>query len=175
MNSIKEKFTLFIAKKKYFSKKQSATKFNESISSATRFLVILPESSDETLAAVDVPSYFQINKKEVVLLGHKKILPIALEIRNFKSIPFSEEDLTRLGLPNQELTAKIKKENFDVVIDLSRGDNLLYSILANIPKSAIKIGFKKERSDEFYNLQVANNQNNAEISYRNFLNSIQMF
>lgn len=175
MNVIKQKIALIIAKRKFFSKNDEITNFTGKISSAEKFLVLLPDNSEDTLSSQDIPSYYKINKKQVTILGYKNVVPIILESHSFNSIAFSEEELTKFGLPNKELVDKIKSEEFDVVIDLNRRENFVFSVLTNIPKSAIKIGFKKEKSDVFYNFQVANNQNNAEISYRNFLNSIQMF
>lgn len=175
INAIKQKIALLIAKRKYFSKGDATTNFTGKVSSAQKFLVLLPDNSEDTLSAVDIPTYYKINKKEVTILGYKNVIPIALETHSFDSISFSEEELTKFGLPNKELVDKIKSKEFDVVIDLNRRENFIFSVLSNIPKSAVKIGYKKEKSDVFYNFQVANNQNNAEISYRNFLNSIQMF
>lgn len=175
MGSFKEKLALFAARKKYFSRDDSQVNFTSIISKAETYLIVLPDNAEDTLSASDIPKYFSVHKKKVTLVGHEKILPIALESSKYGTISFNDDSATKFGLPNKELIGNIKSKKYDVVLDLNRSQNLFISVLAGSSDSLVKIGFKKEKSDEFYNLQVANNQNNAEISYRNFLNSIQMF
>lgn len=175
MSSLKQKIALFIAKRKYFSKKSASQNFKGKITNSSKILIILPDNAEDILKSLDVPSYFKNHQKEVTLLTEQKLQHVAQEEHKFVIITFDEESITRLGLPDKELSSKLSKLEFDAILDLNRNVNMFYSILANIPKSSVIVGFKKENADDFYNLQIVNNQNNAEISYRNFLNSIQMF
>jgi hypothetical protein len=64
---------------------------------------------------------------------------------------------------------------FNVSIDLNRKDNLFHSYSVCVVKTRLKIGFVKNDSDKFYNLQIINHEDNPEISYENFLNCLKMF
>ncbi|KUG25345.1 hypothetical protein ASZ90_004835 [hydrocarbon metagenome] len=175
MNSLKQKFALFLAKKKYFSKKLPSQNFKGIISGALKVLIVLPDTAEDILKSMDIPAYFRINKKKVILLVHERLQHVAREEYSYDVIVFNDESKTKLGLPKKEFAKELSKMKFDAVLDLNRANNLFQGILANIPESKITAGFKKSKADELYNLQIANNQNNAEISYRNFLNSVQMF
>ena len=175
MGSFKNKFALFIAKRKYLGAKDFARNYTRSISNASKILVVLPNSAEDILKSLDIPAFFIDQKRQVMLLGDEKLKHVAREEHSFEIITYNEESFSKFGLPKKELVSKLKDMEFDVVLDLNREGNILLGILANIPKSQIIVGFKKKDADNLYNLQIANNQNNAEISYGNFLNSIQMF
>jgi len=64
---------------------------------------------------------------------------------------------------------------FDAVMDLNRKDELLYSYASNLVNAKLRIGFSKKGADKYYNLQIANNEAEAEKSYSNFLNCLKMF
>jgi len=175
MSSFKDTFALFVAKRKYFSKKDAIKNYAGSISNAAKVLIVLPTTAEDILKSLDIPAFFVDNKRKVILLGDEKLQHVAQEEHSFEIITYDEESFSKFGLPKKELVSKLKNLEFDVVLDLNRDNNLFLGILANIPKSGIIVGFKKNEADNFYNFQIGNNQNNAEISYGNFLNSIQMF
>lgn len=175
MSSFKEKFALFMAKRKYFSKKSVTQNFKGIITEAKTILIVLPNTAEDILKSMDIPAYFRLNEKKVTLLVHERLQHVAREEFPYDVIFFNDESKTKFGLPRKEFAKKLSNMKFDAVFDLCRGNNLFIGILANIPDSKITVGFKKPKADELYNLQIANNQNNAEISYRNFLNSVQMF
>ena len=175
ISKLKQKTRFFLAKRKYFDKKPGLKNFNGLITNSANVLVVMPDNAEDISNAIDIPTYFKKQKKEIILLIETRLQHVPQGERSFESIVFDELSLSKLGLPNAELAGKLSDKRYDLVVDLNRGEDSLSGILANIPKSGLIIGFKKPRADELYNLQIANNQNNAEISYRNFLNSIQMF
>lgn len=175
MGSLKEKFALFVAKRKYLRKKNEPRNYRNVIKDAVKILIVLPSSAEDILKSLDIPAYFIDAKRKVVLLSDEKLQHVAREEHSFEIITYNQESISKFGLPRKELVSKLANLEFDIVLDLTREDNLFKGVLANIPKSGMTVGFKKPKADYLYNLQIANNQNNAEISYRNFLNSIQMF
>lgn len=175
MSSLKNKLTLFIAKRKYFGNKSISQNFKGVITQAKTILIVLPQTAEDILKSMDIPAYFRLNEKKVILLVHDRLQHVAREEFPYDVIVFNDESKTKLGLPRKEFAKELSNMKFDAVFDLCRENNLFLGILANIPASKITVGFKKSKADDLYNLQIANNQNNAEISYRNFLNSVQMF
>jgi len=74
------------------------------------------------------------------------------------------------------LEEKLSSLFFNAVLDLNRKDNLFYSYISNIANAPIRVGFQKNDSDKFYNLQIMNNIiYTPEVSYKNFLNCLRMF
>lgn len=92
----------------------------------------------------------------------------------YASLIISDENKTKIGLPNKELVSKVKKHTFDLVLDLNRDNDIFSSAMGNIPLSGFRIGFVKKNADYFYNFQIPN-EINPEKSYRNLLNSLRMF
>jgi hypothetical protein len=90
-------------------------------------------------------------------------------------VDFSLEDLSRLKLPTARLKDKLSTLEFNTVLDLNRKESLFNSYSANLVKANLRVGFTKYNSDKYYNLQVANLEDNAQIVYKNFLNCLQMF
>lgn len=174
IKSIKNYIAFFVAKKKYLNKKSSPKNFKSLISNSSKILIVLPNNAEDILKALDIPAYFKKYNKEVTLITDEKFLHVAQEEFKFNTITYNEDSISKFGLPNRSLVEKISSLNIDVSLDLNREGNLFLGILANIPKPGLVAGFKKIKADNLYDLQIANHQNNAEISYRNFLNSIQM-
>jgi len=174
IKSIKNYIAFFIAKKKYLNKKSSPKNFKSLISNSSKILIVLPNNAEDILKALDIPAFFKKNNKEVILITNEKFQHIAQEEFQFKTITYNEESISKFGLPVRSLVEELLLLEVDIALDLNREESLFLGILANISKSDLVAGFKKIKADDLYDLQIANHQNNAEISYRNFLNSIQM-
>ncbi len=172
--NIKHKTAEFIVKKKYLRKQSSNINFNNFISSSSDFLIILPGPIEDFENSIEVVRYLSIHKKNVSVFlaeNREKNIP---EIPNLKKLFFNENELSKLGLPKNSLTERLKKDTYDIVIDLSRGDDLFSSTITNIPLSSYRVGFKKKNSDIYYNFQIPS-KINSENSYRFLLNSFEMF
>ena len=173
MNSLTKRLAFFFARRKFFRDKDAVVNFNKFITTSRRYLIILPERQIDIHSAVDVINHFLLNQKEVTILCRDSVNPNIPA--GVKKVTYTENDISRLNLPRKEFIHKLRSYVYDVIIDLNLEDNFFSSLLAKAADGKFVIGFKKENSDEFYNFQVANNQNNAEISYRNLLNSLSMF
>jgi hypothetical protein len=90
-------------------------------------------------------------------------------------IEYGVGDTNRLNLASKKLTDKIMQQHYHAVIDLNIKDNIFYSHLISMLDLQVKIGFKKNNSDNYYNIQVNNVESNPEKSYKNLVNCLQMF
>ncbi|MCX7874729.1 MAG: hypothetical protein N2321_01035, partial [Melioribacteraceae bacterium] len=70
---------------------------------------------------------------------------------------------------------KLSQLNFDVVIDFNRVEDVFTSAISNIVGSKIKIGFKKNNSEKYYNFLIENKSNDIKMNYLNLLNTLKMF
>jgi len=170
----KHKTAEFIVRKKYLRKQTFNINFKNFISSSSDILIILPDPIEDFENSIEVVRYLSIHKKNVSVFlseSRKKNIP---KIPNVKKLFFNEKEISKLGLPKNRLTEKLKKDTYDIVIDLNLGDDLFSSAIANIPLSSYRVGFKKKDSDIYYNFQIPG-KINSENSYRFLLNSFEMF
>jgi len=138
-------------------------------------LVILPlDTTVLSMEVVELIRFIAIHKKKLFLIHRSVIQQFLPRDFEFSSLVVGENDKTKLGLPNKDLSHRIRKHGFDLVIDLNTNSNIFASAIANIPISNFRIGFVKEKSDLFYNYQISN-EINSEKSHRNLLNSLRMF
>ena len=148
--------------------------FSEAFNKSRSILVLMPEDEDDFKCSIDVLSFLEELKKEIVILTNDfrvSILPF-----NFrgKSIGYEIKDINRLKLPSRAMISKIDKKKFDAVIDLNRTEQLYYSYITIIADADLRVGFTKKFADKMYNLQVLNDETNAKISYKNLLNCLKM-
>ena len=64
---------------------------------------------------------------------------------------------------------------FNAILDLNRKENIFCSIVSNLVNAPVKAGFQKNNADKYYNLQIVNKEENPELSYKNYLNCLEMF
>lgn len=174
-NNLKTKLAHFIIKRKYLKKKQGLITFNGFVQTSKKYLVLMPEKESDFFSSMDIISYFRINQKKVTIFLPAKRRNLIPKKEKYEFILYDEEDLSKLGLPNSQYSKILRNNVFDVAVDLNRDTHLLCSAVTNMVGAKYRLGFTKENSDKYYNLQLVNNKINSEISYRNLLNSLQMF
>jgi hypothetical protein len=172
---IKLQLAHIVLNKKYAKKNHSHVEYNKVISDATDILMIMPSNDQDFYHSLDLIKYFQIHKKNVTLFLPEHKYNLIPEKEKYKYISFHEEQLTRLKLPGKSLINRLRFKDFDVVVDLNKDENVLFSAITNIVNSNLRVGFNKTRSESYYNLQATNSEMNPELIYRNFLKFLQMF
>lgn len=171
---LKFKFASYLAQKRYVKKKPAQIHFN-GVMGNTNFLVLMPENDVDFINSFDLPKFLSIHRKFVTVVVAEYKFSSLVGRQNYKVHTFGLTEVTRLSLPTDSLIQKIDDAKYDVVIDMNRTVNIFFSALSNAVKSKIKVGFKKEDSDKFYNFQVVNNSVSPEVSYKNMIESIKMF
>jgi len=174
-NNLKTKLAHFAIKRKYLKKESGLITFNDFIQSTNKYLVLMPERESDFFGCFDIISYFRINQKKVTIFLSAKRRNLIPKLNKYEFILYDEGDISKLGLPNAQYAKILRNNVFDVAVDLNRETNLLCSAVTNMVGAKYRLGFTKENSDKYYNLQLVNNKINSEISYRNLLNSLQMF
>ncbi|MGE5411198.1 MAG: DUF6913 domain-containing protein, partial [Clostridiales bacterium] len=90
-------------------------------------------------------------------------------------ISVDKESFSKFGLPSEKIKDSLRSKHYNIVIDLNIQEDLFSSSLVSFSQASYRIGFNKSHSENFYNLIIRNNERISEISYRNLLNSLQMF
>ena len=120
-------------------------------------------------------NFLEQTKKNAFIFTHDfRVSLIPLKYRPHV-IEYNVGDTNRLNLASKKLTDKLMQQQYHAVIDLNIKDNIFYSHLISILDLQVKIGFKKNNSDNYYNIQVNNVESNPEKSYKNLVNCLQMF
>lgn len=173
--NLRLKLARIIIRQKYLRKNVDPIMFNNVISRAQDFFIIMPDSDTDFYLSMDLLKYLLIHRKSVTLFLPEHKYSLIPEKDKYKYIPFNQLQKTKLFLPNQVLKDKLKTKTFDVVIDLNRQESVFFSAVVNIVQSKLRIGFDKANSSPYYNFQFAETQNNPEVTFRNLLNFLQMF
>ena len=173
LDKLKYKIAEFIALRNLKGFDEPEKDFNKFFSESRKILLILPIVQDDVNNCLDFFHFLVNNHKKVKLL---RIAAVKIsDLNTTDIINLKETDYNKLNLPNKEFITNLRKEDFDITIDLGRENNLIAGYLTKQSNTKYKIGFKKENSDIYYNFQVSDSSINSQISYRNLLNSLLMF
>ena len=149
--------------------------FTDFFNKAFTFFIAMPEDDKDFTYSLTVLNFLaDYNKSVVVMTKDFKVSLLPQKYRG-RAVDYSIRDISTLKLPSKKLADKLSEMQFNVCIDLNRKENLFYSYSSNLVQAPLKIGFAKPDSDKFYNLQIFNDEENPEVSYRNLLNCLKMF
>lgn len=174
-----EKLKLWLAyliiKKKYWKSSNHLVNFNGKISQSIDFLFIMPGNEHDFRNSLELVRYFLIHNKNITLILPEHRVNLIQEKEKYKFITYNMLDFSKLKLPVKTLIDKIRKQDYDVTIDLNYRENPFYIALTVLSKAGIKVGFSNEKTDLYLGLQFFHSSTNVEAVYRNFLNFLRMF
>lgn len=172
---LRRKYAHFIIKRKFLRKSNEPIDFKKAISSAKDVLVILPSVEADFTSSLEIVKYLQIHQKDVTLLiselKHEAIQPN----QNAKFLSFHPTQISWFFLPDKKLLARLTGRQFDAVLDLNRQEDTFFSCIANAVNSRIRVGFRKNRSSNYYNLLYESKQSEPAAAYSKFLEHLSMF
>jgi len=173
---IKDKIAQSMINWKLKEKPKERQTFTGFLKKSFNFLILLPEDEHDFNNSFNILKYLDDNRKVMwILTNDFRVSLVPIKYRHHV-IEITLEDINKFKLPNKKLEEKLSSLFFNAVLDLNRKDNLFYSYISNIANAPIRVGFQKNDSDKFYNLQIMNNIiYTPEVSYKNFLNCLRMF
>lgn len=172
---IKTSIARFILLKKLKRKNDYTISFKNFLIKSESVLVVMPVSDTDMIFTFDILQHLVNRGKKISVYIDEARKNKAHDLNRYEVLTFGENDLNSYNMPAKDFTEKLKSAKYDIVIDLNRDENLLMCAVTNYVDARYRIGFEKENADEYYNMQVPKSKNNAEISYRNLLNSLKMF
>ena len=156
-------------------KKNEQIIFNKFFTNADDYFIILPEDDESFKYSFVIIKYLFEHKKNITLFVVDYRKSLILDSAKYHVVTFENENKNIVNLPKQELLEKIEQNQYDLLIDLNRNYNIFYSAITISVKAKYRVGFTKEYADLYYNFLIANDERNSELSYKNLLNSLQMF
>lgn len=164
-----------IARKKFLKPINTPINFNQEIKISKNYFLILPQTEEEIFYSLIIADYLLTKDKNIAFFLPYQFRHTVGKYENATVISFHEQSKTKLFLPNKNFRNKLSEMHFDIVIDFNRDEDIFMSSLANIVNSIIRIGFKKNNSELYYNLLVENTSNDPKTCFNNLLNAIKMF
>jgi len=175
IEKIKLRISHYLIHKNYLRKRNEPFSFNKIISNATDFLIIMPSEENDFYHSLELIKYILIHKKNISLFLPEYRYSLLPEKEKFKIISYHEKQKTRFNLPEKSLGNRLRAKEFDIVIDLNKKEDVFFSAVSNLVTAKLRMSFVKERSEDYYDLQIANSIENSEQIYRQFLSYLQMF
>jgi len=84
----------------------------------------------------------------------------------------SQKELNILKLPNQTVIHKLKKPNYEIVIDLNVPFDPVCAFIAVLSEATYRVKFAKE-DQQYFNLQCSPSQNNHRFFYQPLLDYVK--
>lgn len=172
---VKEKLAGLIVGGKVKSEHYTTRSFRDFFKKSFTFLVLMPDNDNDFHHAIEVLKGLSLNKKHATVFTQEfraNLVPVKYRPH---VVEYTDRDISRLYIPSKKLMEKLNPLRFNAVLDLNRKENIFCSIVTSLVDAPIKMGFQKGSSDKYYNLQIINKEENPEISYKNFLNCLEMF
>lgn len=172
---VKEKLTGLFISKKYKSEEYIARSFRDFFKKSFTFLVLMPDNDTDFHYAIEVLKTLSMNKKHATVFTQEfRANLVPLKYRP-QVIEYTSRDIGRFSIPRKKLMERLTSMRFNAILDLNREENLFCSMVTSMVKAPVKTGFQKNNADKYYNLQIINKEENSELSYKNYLNCLEMF
>ena len=175
LDLIKDKIAQTVVDWKLKDKKNKEQTFTDFFKHAFKFLILMPQNDADFAHSVQVLYFLEDNKKHASALTYDfRVSLMPLRFRS-RVIEHTLTDVNVLKLPSNQIISKLNGMMFQVVLDLNRKENLFYSYISSVVEVPIRVGFVKPNSDLYYNVQIKDDEAEAEISYKNFLECLKIF
>ena len=172
---VKEKLAGLIVGKKSRSEYYTTRSFRDFFKKSFTFLVLMPDNDTDFHYAIEVLKGLSLNKKHATVFTQEfraNLVPVKYRPQ---VVEYTDKDISRIYIPSKKLMEKINSLRFNAILDLNRKENIFCSVVSSMINAPIKVGFKKSNADKYYNLQISNKEENPELSYKNYLNCLEMF
>jgi hypothetical protein len=148
--------------------------FTQAFQRARYIVVIMPRKKEQFLIAYEmlknIPGKFNIT---VIAMAEYRNY---FTVKKYRYVEVGEDDISIFGLPKKNFVKKIALFRYDIAIDMSFDFDIFNAWLCQKINSGIKIGFKKENADLFYNFQLAiGKDTDIKSAYIGMIGSLSIF
>ena len=146
--TLKEKLMLATKYRKYADHSDHSNKFNG------ESLVVLPDND----IAFKMAQLFTVKAQvKVYYLLKDSISSFYSDEIIQNSIQYTYNDMNSLGLPRDIFINKIRKYNFENIIDLNKNFSRFGAFLCLLSNSKVRMGFNYDNSKKYYNVILDSN------------------
>lgn len=175
IDTLKKKIAEIIVKRAQKLKSAPFRSLSHFYGKSFNILVLMPEDETEFHSSLQVLKFMDETKKNSFIFTHDYRVSLIPAKYRPHVIEHSIGDTNQLNLASHKLIEKLNQQTYQAIIDLNIKDNIFFSHIITHIDSQIKIGFKKNHSDIYYNIQINALDVKPEISYKNLVNCLHMF
>lgn len=174
LRKLAQSLILTLAKLKSEMKGKKIVNFTKSFQRARYIVVVMPRKFEQFLVAYEmlknIPSKYSVTV----------IAPSAFKeyftIKRYNYIEIADEDVSFFGLPKKNFIKKLALFRYDVAIDMSFDFDIFNAWLCQGLNAGVKIGFKRDNADLFYNFQLAiSEKTDLKSAYSGIIASLSIF
>lgn len=174
MKTLLQKLIIAFAKLKSGVRGRKIVNFTQAFQRARYIAIIMPREEKQFLTAYemlkDIPGKYNIT---VIALSKFKEY---FTTKRYRFIEVTEDNVSVFGLPKSNFVKKLALFRYDIVIDMSFDFDIFNAWLCQDLNSGIKIGFKRDNADLFYNFQLAIGKNtDLKSAYSGMIGSLSIF
>jgi len=134
---------------------------------------VLPEKKEDFENSLLILNHLIELKKKITILVYSPHLHLIKQSYLIQVIEYFPKDKVLEEIPKGFLLNRLKNFEFDLAIDLDRGNDLFSTICISFIKSEHKIGLSKPHSGKFFNIQFVSDKNDSYNTYSNLKNCLQ--
>lgn len=169
-----QKIIIAFAKLRSGVKRRKIVNFTQAFQRARYIAIIMPRKTEQFLIAYEmlknIPSRYNIT---VIATSDFKEY---FTIKRYRYIEVGQDNISILGLPKKNFVKKLVLFRYDIAIDMSFEFDLFNAWLCQELNAGIKIGFKRDNADLFYNFQLALSGNiDLKSAYSGIINTLSIF
>lgn len=148
--------------------------FTQVFQRARYIAIVMPRELEQFLVAYEMLK--NIPGKYNVTIIASSAFKEYFTVKRYNYIEVSNYNVSFLGLPKKNLIKKLSLFNYDVAIDMSFDFDLFNAWLCQGLNARVKIGFKRDDSDLFYNFQLAvSEKTDLKSAYSGIIASLSIF
>lgn len=174
MRTLLQNLIIAFAKLRSGVRGRKIVNFTQAFQRARYIAIIMPREKEQFLTAYemlkDIPG-----KYNITIIATSKFKEY-FTAKKYRFVEVSEDNISILGLPKSNFVKKLSLFRYDIVIDMSFDFDLFNAWLCQGLNSGIKIGFKRDNADLFYNFQLAIGKNtDLRSAYSGMIGSLSIF
>jgi len=174
IKSLTQSIILAFAKLRSGIKGRKIVNFTQAFQRARYIVVIMPRKVEQFLVAYEmlrnIPGKYNIT---VIATSDFKEY---FTIKRYRYVEITKDDISIFGLPKKSLIRKLALFRYDVAIDMSFDFDLFNAWLCQELNAGIKVGFKRDNADLFYNFQLAiSTKTDLKSAYSGIIASLSIF
>jgi len=175
---IKKFIILFLIKRKLRKSVRSVKALNLRDARSIGILYTFTDEGSYSLVTGIIHKFSEYCR-EVKALGYVplKAVPSYMQV-NLKTDVYLKNNLNLIGLPKQKFYTNFTDTKFDLLIDLSMGNQITLNYIAALSKSSFKVGYYHEEQVDIFDFMIKNGEGMNIRTYTdnivNYLSSINM-
>ena len=162
----------------HFREPDKVLTFTDAVKRARSALVVMP--SEQMYSEMSRPLLQFIQSRfsggNLTIIVPEEAKPVVRQLTRCDVINLRQDDIGSFALPKKEIINRIRRNTYDLVIDLNLKFSLPAAYMCKASRSRLRVGFATEYADTFFNLQIRTDASrNVKSTYERFAACLGMF